>query len=219
MSKKLGAFILWLVTITSAFAQSQQWQKTQVGDSVIVEFPGAPTRQETAGGVVYFNRGEQISFLTVVKQKAFESDASVSEVKGFYDATLTGMLEAGGGGKIVNQQAVDLNGFPAVRAQLAMSKNSKITGPYFNQVVLINGTCYAQSVLVSGTTTPALLADKDRFFTSFTITKHRIAPGDPQTHTAAYRFGKSMGTVFFYGGLGALVLFFLRRKSKSSKKV
>lgn len=219
MSISIGGFLLWFLVATSASAQPQQWQKIEVGDSVTVEFPGAPTRKEMAAGIIYVCKSEQISFLTVAKQGAFESDASASELQDFYNGTLTGMLEAGGGGKIINQQSVVLNGFPAVRAQIAMNKNSKITGLYFNQVVLVNGTCYAQSVLVPGNATPTLLAEKDRFFTSFRTIRHRTNPGDPETHTSAYRLGHLLGQVVFYGGLGALVLFFWRRKGRSSKTV
>jgi hypothetical protein len=217
MSKSIALFILCIFTLTKIFSQPQQWQEAQVGDSVTVKFPGAPTKQEMAEGIVYFNKSDQIAFITVVKLSAFRSDASASELKEFYSSTLDGMLEAGGGGKIVNQQAVSVNGFPAIQAQLALDKNPKMTGPYFNQVVLVNGTCYAQSVLLSSSATPTLLADKDRFFNSFSITKHRITPGDPHTHNPAYQLGRLLGTVAFYGGLGAVIWYFLRRKGKATK--
>jgi hypothetical protein len=96
MKKRLTAVLLLLLSVAASrvAAQSQQWQKTTVGDSVTVEFPGTPRQKEMESklgpALAYVLNDGDALYLVLAQKGAMEEESSSVEVAEFYAGVMRG---------------------------------------------------------------------------------------------------------------------------------
>jgi hypothetical protein len=219
--QKSGRIFIALCLIVMSYpclAQVREWKKVSIADSITVSFPGKPTEKLTQNKlgqvkVYVFKDGTGI-YTAMVQESPIEPESSDAEIQKFYQGILQGL-----GGKILNQKTFVVNGFKGVEAQFTTPSHPELPATKFLKAVVVNGTVYLQQFWTDSKQENEVNFARSYFFSSFRpdVDKVDQVAVDVHTDTFAYRVGKLLGTLMFYGFLIFVVVKVLRgfRSTKS----
>ncbi|MCB2410556.1 hypothetical protein [Hymenobacter lucidus] len=210
--------LLLLANQPGAHAQEQQWQKVKLNGSTTVAFPEPAEKKEVQGQQTYNVRSGNNTYIVTAQKDAFDSDPELADQQKFYDSVLEGAMSQLADAQLVAKRPFEKNGFVGLEAQFNTALQTDIPQTLFMRIILVDGTLFIQNFVTSVNVDQAAVADQDRFFNSFQTSARKTAYAEPGTHGPAYAIGKLMGRLVVYGGLLALVIFLIRRFSKSKKE-
>ena len=216
MRMLVALFLLFITKIGPVFAQDNAWQRVAVGDSTTIDFPSKPKEFTHKGQTAYGLYEEGVLYSVAVQEKAKDAGLTLEEKRSFYDEAIQGAVEAAKAPRILSKTRFVINGFEGVEATF-MSNIAKMKNPVVMRMVLVNSTLYGQTF--SASASPAHTVARQRFFASFATRLHPAAVTSAETRTSAYKIGQLMGTLFFYGGIIAGVIFLLKRSAAKKKQV
>jgi hypothetical protein len=213
MNKNMLLLAFQILCLQAA-AQDKRWQKIYIDDSTTVDFPGTPKKKLVAGRQATFFRDDKVIYSVIVKKDIYGGNLIDSELKKFYDGTLKGMVNAFGGGEVIEEKEFIVNGFSGRQFQLITPAKLKSPRIKSARVLLVNGTFYTTNFWTNTEQDPHVDSARNRFFLSFRTSMKRTAAVDPGTQTQAYKLGSLMGSLFFYGALVAVFVAIVRRFSR-----
>jgi len=213
------SLLLLCAPVDPVAAQPQQWQKTTVGDSVTVEFPGTPKKKEMESklgptNVYVLNDGTAL-YMVMVQKDAMAEESGDDEIAEFYGGIMRGL-----GGKILSKKTFTLNVFPGIEAQFSTPDKPQLPAVKFLRTVMVHGTAYAQQFWTSTEQESNTANARRRFFSSLQPKVQpvaRVAAGIG-ANSRAYKLGKLMGSLAVYGLVIWAGFVFLRRLLKWSDK-
>jgi len=215
MRRLLLFIFLFSTAIESAFAQDDAWKRIAVGDSTTIDFPSKPKEIIHKGQTAYGLYEEGVLYSVAVQEKAKDAGLTLKEKRNFYDEAIQGAAEAAKAPRILSKTRFVINGFEGVEATFT-STIAKIKNLVVMRMVLVNSTFYGQTF--SASPSPNHTAARQRFFASFAPRLRPAAVTPAETHTAAYKIGKLLGSLFVYGGIIAGVIFLLKRSTVKKKQ-
>lgn len=200
-------------------AQPQQWQKITIGDSVTVEFPGAPKKKEMESRLgpadAYVLNDGAALYMVMVQKDAMAEESGDEEIAEFYGGIIRGL-----GGKVISKKTFILNGFPGIEAQFSTPNKPQLPAVKFLRTVMVNGTTYALQFWTSTEQASNTADSRRRFFASLQPKAQPVAgvAKGVRANSRAYKLGKLLGSMACYGLViwGGFVL--LRRLLKWSDK-
>jgi len=220
--KKIFVALLILLFAEAAghvSAQSQQWQKIVIGDSITVEFPGVPKKKETESklGAVHayvLNDGTAL-YMAMVQEDAMDAAANNLEIAEFYDGALRGI-----GGPVLSRHSFTVNGFPGIEVQFTTPNRPQLPAIKFMRVVVVNGTAYTQQFWTSTEQSENVANARRQFFSSFqpNVEKTTQVSEMVSTDSYAYRLGKLLGKLAVDGIVVFVGFILLRRFLRWSEK-
>jgi hypothetical protein len=197
-----------------ALAQSGPWHRTAIADSVTLDFPVEPTRHDVVNTKAYGVYEEGVLYSVNIQQNAFDAQATLTEKQEMYGGALEGAAERCKAPRVFNKTSFIVNGFEGVEGEFNPTV-SKLTTPVHMRVVLVNGTFYG--LLFSASPSAAHTAARQRFFASFVPRMQPVTSTPAETRTIAYKIGKLLGSLFFYGLLAGGAFLLLKRLNASGK--
>jgi len=206
----LSLFILLLTTIEPVFAQNYTWQRIAIGDSTTVDFPGKPKKIIYKGQTAYGLYEEEALYSVSIQENARDAGLTVEEKRQFYDGAMRGAAETAKASQVISKVKFEVNGFEGLETTF-LSSIAKVKNPVVIRMVLVNGTLYGQTFSAPASSAYAVV--RQRFFASFAPRLRPAVVTPAETHTAAYKIGQLMGSLFVYGGIIAGVIFLLKRSA------
>jgi len=180
-----------------ATAQDRNWQKNRLDDSTTVEFPGTPKKKLVAGRQTTFFQDDKAIYSVIVEKDFYGGNPIDSELKKVYEGTLKGMMNAFGGGEIIEEKAFSVDGFSGRQIQFTTPNKPQLPRIKAVRFLLANGTFYISNFWTNTEQDLRVDSARNHFFLSFQTSMKRTAAVDPETQTRAYKLGSLMGSLFF----------------------
>ena len=215
MNKILPLLLFFQSFCLSATAQVEHWQRISLDDSTSIEFPGEPKKKLSNGQQATFFQNDKAIYSIIVGKDAYGGNPIDSELERFYTGTLKGMMDAFGGGEIIDEKPFVIDSFSGKEIRFTTPSKPQLPPIKTVRFLLANGTFYTTNFWTNTNQDPEVDSARNHFFSSFQTRMKKTAAVDPETQTGAYRLGSMLGSLFFYGALIAVFVAVVRRFSKS----
>ena len=214
--KYLIAFLL----ITN-ISFSQEWAKTELADFASIEFPIAPVKTNTNGGIDY-SASDDIGVYRVMIYDLGNPRITESGLPEFYEGVISGAMEAANG-EMLEKKEFKLNGIIGVEITYIANSNPQLPNLRYKRMLVANNNLINYEFWTYKENEQLAITNKDKFFDSITISnKKGIAPEKKDTNNA-YDIGLVFGKVIFYLLIGGLImggiLSIRKRNRKKNKNV
>jgi len=136
---------LGLLVGLSVQAQTDNWQKTDLGEGISIKYPGSPSKREMDGGVTLhrFKTPDSLSVLTVLIRDLTslgiteEQLLAAAETDEFWDQVQTSTLQSLPNAKLLKLERIKVKDLPALTIDLEFPREGKIN--ILSQVIFVKG--------------------------------------------------------------------------------
>ncbi|WP_262151611.1 hypothetical protein [Chryseobacterium foetidum] len=212
--KSYYTFIFFCILSINTFGQ--KLIPYQFSNDLSIDFPQEFSIADTLGQkVIQSALGDDLILVMQPTDKINDYLEDQSELLKFYESFLKGMVDKSKG-KLIKKELVTINGFHFFKS----SFSTKITGTeniWTNYVLLLNQIPYS-FLLIS----PSENGENTAFFEKKIINSIKIKNNltaqnqfnTNQEDSQAYKIGKLIGSLCFYGLIGAMIVFFIVKDRK-----